>query len=85
MKPCPQEWRVRIGERLREARVRRGWSQTYVARRTGFTQRIVSFWERGERLPATEAMWELTQLYGFTFEELVGDVFRAPATRRLAS
>lgn len=37
-----------LGERLREARTDRGWSQEWLARRVGVTKKAISKIERGE-------------------------------------
>lgn len=40
---------VRLGKLLKEAREEKGYSQQYVADRMGVTRQSIYYWERGER------------------------------------
>lgn len=71
-----------IGRKLSVMRLARGWSQSHVANAIGCTPRAVAYWEDGERMTQPENLWQLCQLYGVTFEWLVGDVFGAPSGER---
>lgn len=83
MKQANPSHRQAIGFKLRRLREDKNWSQAGIALQMGVSQRAVSYWEQGERLPHSEEMWGLCQMYGVTFESLVGDVFGqlAPARR----
>lgn len=44
------------GPMLREARRRRGWSQSQLARRSGVSQSVISAYESGSREPSVAAL-----------------------------
>ncbi|HLJ08895.1 MAG TPA: helix-turn-helix transcriptional regulator [Acidimicrobiia bacterium] len=44
---------------LREARTRRGWSQSQLARRSGVSQSVISAYESGAREPSVAALRRL--------------------------
>jgi uncharacterized protein len=47
------------GTMLREARTRRGWSQSQLARRSGVAQSVISAYESGAREPSVAALRRL--------------------------
>lgn len=69
-----QSW---IARRLREARDRRGWTQSELAHRLGRTQTAVSYWEAGKRTPSLDELLELSFQLG---EEV--DYFLPPTRAR---
>lgn len=56
---------------LKERRINAGWSQTFVAKRTGVTRQTVANWETGETIPTGKNLTELCELYGATAKELM--------------
>jgi transcriptional regulator with XRE-family HTH domain len=62
-----------LGDRLRELRERKGWSQKYVAQKVGLKQSSTySNWEYGLRDPDTETLSKLADLYEETVDYLLG-------------
>lgn len=61
-----------IGSRLRKARERKGWTQTYVCKRLGISNSTLSGYERGYRAPDPEQMRVFAQLYEVTTDYLHG-------------
>ena len=49
---------------IRQLRQERGWTQLDVARRLGVSESIVSWWERGERVPRPATQQRLADLFG---------------------
>ena len=47
-----------------------GITQTEFARRSGWSERIVSYWCRSERYMSVEAMYTASQILGCKMEEL---------------
>lgn len=43
---------IKIGERLKELRKSKGWTQVQVAAKMGLTDSVISFYERQERAPS---------------------------------
>src|SRR5436305_2613170 len=61
---------ARPNNRLRQERLRRNWSQNYVAEKLGTTKVTISRWERGSQQPNITSRQELCKLFGMSAEEL---------------
>ncbi|HEV8072353.1 MAG TPA: substrate-binding domain-containing protein [Planctomycetaceae bacterium] len=62
----------RPGERIRNERMRRGWSQADLARRAGISRAAVSAIEIDRLTPSVSAALALAQCFGCAVEELFG-------------
>ncbi len=60
-----------LGDRLREARAKKGYKQTEVCRTLGITSARLSGYERGIRKPDHVLLNHLAELYGVTVDYLV--------------
>lgn len=60
--------------RLRAARENKGWTQGYVAKRTGVSQSVVSDAERGKHAPRAEYVARLYKCVGLDLDDLLYDV-----------
>ncbi|MBT2217505.1 helix-turn-helix domain-containing protein [Virgibacillus dakarensis] len=60
-----------FGERLKEEREKRGWSQTYLAEKIHVSRQSVSKWETGKNYPSIEVIIDLSDLFGITVDELL--------------
>ncbi|GAA0608297.1 helix-turn-helix transcriptional regulator [Virgibacillus siamensis] len=60
-----------FGERLKEEREKRGWSQSYLAEKIHVSRQSVSKWEIGKNYPSIEVIIELSDLFGITIDELL--------------
>ena len=58
------------------ARLRResGMTQSELAERLHYSDKLISKWERGDAAPNAASLWQLAQIFGVTVDEL----FRAP-------
>ena len=54
----------RVGQRIREAREARGWSQAALAKAINQSQSAISFWEKGEREPGRETVDRIAKATG---------------------
>ena len=61
-----------LGNRLRQARKKKGFTQDYVAKIIGSTYQTISNYERGERDPDTETLAGLANLYEVSLDYLAG-------------
>lgn len=61
-----------LPNRLRELRMKYGYSQKTVSQKIGVSPSIVSGYESGERTPSTEALLSLAYLYGCSTDYLLG-------------
>lgn len=63
---------IKIGERLKELRKSKGWTQVQVAAKMGLTDSVISFYERQERAPSPEVLVKFSELYGVSTDYLLG-------------
>lgn len=61
-----------LQNRLRELRMKYGYSQKMVSQKIGVSPSIVSGYESGERTPSTEVLLSLAYLYGCSTDYLLG-------------
>lgn len=60
-----------FGERLKEEREKRSWSQNDLAERLHVSRQTVSKWETGKNYPNIEILIGLSDLFGITVDELL--------------
>lgn len=53
-----------LGRRIRQARLRAGWTQTAFARRAGLSRPTVANVETGDRGPASSTLWRIINALG---------------------
>lgn len=58
--------------RLRDLRIKYGYSQKEVSEKIGVSPSIVSGYESGERTPSTQVLLSLAYLYGCSTDYLLG-------------
>ena len=58
--------------RFREARLQAGLTTVQLAQKMGVTQAAVSHWDAGKKVPGTETLCKLADLYGVTIDYLLG-------------
>ena len=61
-----------LAERLKEERIKCGYSQVSVSKRLGISTSIISGYETGERTPSVEILLSLSYLYGCSVDYLLG-------------
>lgn len=70
---------VRFPNRIRQYRVRAGWSQRALAHRLDRAMSMVCLWERGRRLPSLPNALRLARTLGSLTEELYPAIYRPDA------
>lgn len=63
----------KIAKGLKEARMKKGISQSDVAKELGITRQTISKWERCESVPDLPAVLKLSKIYGVSVEEMFND------------
>ena len=63
-----------FGEKLKAERVKKGVTETEVARALGVTQGAISQFENGIKNPSTGVLVALAKYYGVSIDYLVGNV-----------
>src|SRR5260370_34522941 len=61
-----------IGERIAQARTRRGWNQSELARRLGKPRQHLSQIEQGKQQPRAELLIDLATVLGVSTDYLLG-------------
>lgn len=61
-----------IGDRIRQLRAKKGFSQSELARRSNLTPAAIWQYERGERTPSSEALVGLAKALGVSAGYLLG-------------
>lgn len=61
-----------LGDRLREARVYQGLTQTEVSKRSGINFKTLSNWEHNVSRPSTDDIVVLAKIYKTSSDELLG-------------
>jgi len=61
-----------IGERIRQLRLEKGWTQETLANLLGVSRLAVARWETGERRPRKKYLDKLAAILGLPMEELLG-------------
>jgi len=56
-----------LGEQIRSARIRAGWTLTRTADETGLTRQNISLWENGTNLPSADSLIRLATALQVTF------------------
>ena len=58
--------------RIRACRLNHNFPQRYVARQLGVSTQTVSYWETDQRVPSTENLRQLAELFDVTSDYLLG-------------
>ena len=61
-----------ISARIKELRVEKKISQAELAKAIGYGHAIISFWERGEKKPSSDAIIALAKFFDVTTDYLLG-------------
>ncbi len=57
-----------------------GFTQAELAEAIGYSDKSVSKWERGEGTPDVYTLYQLSEIYGVTVSELIGQTKRSKST-----
>ena len=60
------------GEKIKELRTARGWTQADLARRLGITRNGVNSWEQGLSVPSPASLVELAKIFSVSTDYLLG-------------
>lgn len=61
-----------LGERLKNLRENRGWSQTELSKRAGVTKSAISTYELGVRTPSANVLCAFSKAFGVSADYLLG-------------
>lgn len=57
---------------MRQERIKREWSQDYVAQKIGVTPEMIHYIETGQRKPSYDILVKLEDLFGMNHRQLFG-------------
>lgn len=69
---CSKIYFMTIGERIKELREQKKWSQDELATKLGITQDSISLWEKNRRIPNTQYIISLSELFGISCDYILG-------------
>lgn len=69
-----RECTTKLGARLRDRRLNKGWTQRRMAAEIGTRQNLVSRWESGAHLPTLIVLHRYAQAFGITVSALLDGV-----------
>lgn len=61
-----------LGKRLKELRIKNGFTQTQLAERLGISKAVISSYEVASRYPSYEVLIKFATIYGVTTDYLLG-------------
>lgn len=62
---------MEIGKKLKQARIRSGYTQEYIAEKIDVSRQTISNWENEKSYPDILSVMELSDLYSVTLDELL--------------
>ncbi len=65
---------VKIGERIKELRLEKGFSQMQLGKLVGVSQKAVDYWERSVNEPKSSYIIAIVKVFGVTFDEFFENV-----------
>lgn len=63
---------MEIGQRIKELRKNKGWSQTFLAEKLNTTQDTISLWELGKSFPDVISLIKLVEIFDVSSDYLLG-------------
>lgn len=65
---------MKIGERIKELRLEKGFSQKQLAKIIGVSQKAVDYWERNVNEPKSSYIIVLVKAFELSFDEFFADI-----------
>ena len=65
---------MRIGEKIKELRIEKGFSQMQLAKAVGVSQKAVDYWERNINEPKACYIIALVKVFEISFDEFFNEI-----------
>ena len=65
---------MKIGDKIKELRVEKGYSQMHLAKLVGVSQKAVDYWERNINEPKASYIILLVEAFDLSFDEFFADI-----------
>ena len=63
-----------IGEKIKELRVEKGFSQMQLAKEIGVSQKAIDYWERNVNEPKASYIIALVTIFNISYDEFFSDI-----------
>ena len=60
---------TKLGARIKELRLEKGWTQMQLGKRIGVSQKAVDYWERSVNEPKASYVVALVRCFGISYDE----------------
>lgn len=64
--------KIELGDKLRELRFNKGWTQQEVANKINVSQSSYAYYETGKKEPKIDTLWKLAEIYQTSIDYIVG-------------
>lgn len=66
---------MKLGERIKELRIEKGYSQMQLGKTIGVSQKAVDYWERNVNEPKASYIIALVKLFEISYDEFFSDIY----------
>lgn len=63
-----------VGEKIKELRIDKGWSQAQLGKMVNVSQKAVDYWERNVNEPKASYLIALVHVFGLSFDDFFYDL-----------
>lgn len=65
---------MKIGEKIKELRTEKGWSQSCLAKAIGVSQKAIDYWERNVNEPKSSYIIALVKAFELSYDEFFTEI-----------
>ena len=65
---------MKLGERIKELRIEKGYSQMQLGKTIGVSQKAVDYWERNVNEPKASYIIALVKIFEISYDEFFADI-----------
>ena len=66
---------MKLGERIKELRIEKGYSQMQLGKLIGVSQKAIDYWERNVNEPKASYIIALVKLFEISYDEFFSDIY----------
>lgn len=65
---------MRLGDKIKELRIEKGWSQSCLAKTIGVSQKAIDYWERNVNEPKASYIIALVKAFELSYDEFFAEI-----------
>ena len=65
---------MRLGDKIKELRMEKGWSQNCLAKTIGVSQKAIDYWERNVNEPKASYIIALVKAFELSYDEFFAEI-----------